>query len=431
MKPLSEITCCFCDLGLHIPMALKLAQTYKRVLYWSPWEHCFPAARDDAIGDGFEDIERTSDFWDELDDIDFFVFPDAFYPGLQLHLREMGYPVWGSAGGVEIEQDRILFLRLLQRTKLPMPKVKVVRGISGLRAHLMDEEDKYIKISKYRGTMETWHWRSWDDDSVNLDVLAVKLGALSEIIEFMVCDAIPTDIEVGADTYCIDGKFPKHIMEGYEWKDKGAFAAFKPRSEVTHFVTDVLDEFGPFLADYAYRNYFSAEVRVQDGQGHFIDPCCRGPLPMTASQLEVYGNLAEIVYAGAQGELVEPEPAAKFSCECVLTAKTEMGSGAMIEVPEKLEDAMKIMRCARVDNRLWCPAETDEHEILAGWLVATGNTPRETLEKQLANVKLLPEGVCAASESLVNLLKEIGEAEAKGMEFSPLPMPEPEEAIPD
>jgi len=423
---IEDITACVIDHGLYIPLARKLAQSYKRVLYHTPWERGFPTVNDCCLGEGFGDIERCDDFWEVKDEIDLFIFPDILHSGLQAELRNQGFPVWGSGYGQEIEMDRLKFLKMLQLTNLPMPKLVEVRGITALRDHLKDEEDKYIKISKYRGTMETWHWRNWELDSGTLDILAVHFGSVRELIRFLVFDAINSDIEVGVDTYCIDGEFPSHVMEAYEWKDKSAFGVFKPIDETAPAIQEVLHNFGPLLGDHAYRNYFSAEVRGEV----FNDPCCRGPMPMTGSQMEIYKNTPEIIAAGAQGELVEPEVEETCCCECVLTVKAEKEEWPNVTVPEELEGWMKLSHCCLAEGVHGFPTyECRGDEI--GWLVAIGDTPRSTLEKQLEQIKLLPDGVCAGSDSLVNLLKEIKEAEDKGLEFSPHATPEPADAIPD
>ena len=64
-----------------------------------------------------------------------------------------------------------------------------------------------------------------------------------------------------------------------------------------------------------------------------------------------------------------------------------------------------------------------------GWIVALGNTPKETIDTMLNQVKMLPDGVTAHTESLVELLKEIESAEEQGIEFSNKPLPEPESVV--
>ena len=425
---IEDITCCMVDHGAYLPLAHKLAQSFKRVLYYTPWEEAYPTVNKCCLGDGFYEIERCDDFWGAKGEIDLFVFPDILHGGLQEELRGQGFPVWGSGYGDSLETDRIKFLEALSESGLEIPKMVEVRGITNLRLHLTELEDKYIKISRFRGTMETYHWRDYGLDKGWLDGLAAKLGPLSDLIRFLVFDAIDTDIEIGCDTYCIDGEFPSHMMEAYEWKDKSAFGALKPRKETAECIQSVLEAFGPVLGGYSYRNYFSMEIRVKEDKFYFLDPCCRGPLPMSWSQAELYGNLPEIIWAGAHGEMVNPEPTNLFCCECILTCGGNRKLWSIIRVPEELQDAMKISDCCQAEEILGRPPDEHGNQDV-GWLVATGNTPRETLEKQLEQAKLLPDGISAATESLADLLREIGEAEAQGMEFSTFPTPKPQESV--
>jgi len=429
VKSIDQVTCCIVDHGAYLPLALKLAQSYKRVLYYTPWEESYPTVNKCCIGDGFEEIERCDDFWSIKSEIDLFVFPDILHGGLQEELTHQGFAVWGSGKADVIETDRLDFIGALQGVGLEIPKMVEIRGVTSLRMHLIDKEDKYIKISRFRGTMETYHWRDYDVDRGWLDGMAVKLGPLADLIRFLVFDAIETEVEIGGDTYCIDGKFPSHMMEAYEWKDKSAFGAFKPVEETADCIQKVMEAFGPILGSHSYRNNFSMEIRVMDdGKFFFLDPCCRGPLPMSWGQAELYANLPEIILAGANGELVDPEPTDLFCCECILTRCGEVNQWSSIVVPDELEDAVKIANCCKADGVIGCPP--NEHlERDIGWLVATGKTPKETLEKQLEQAKLLPDGIKAATESLADLLREIAEAEKSGLEFSKLPTPKPQDAV--
>lgn len=427
---MNEITACVVDHGAYLPLARKLAESYGRVLYYTPWEEAYPCVDKCCIGDGFDCIERCDDFWDEKSEIDAFIFPDILHGGLQEELRRQGYRVWGSGMASDVETDRMLFLRILQEAGLEMPKVTEVRGVSNLREELRDQEDKYIKIGRFRGTMETKHWRSWDEDKCWLDWIAVKLGPLADLTRFLVCEPIDTEIEIGGDTYCIDGQYPKHIMEGYEWKDKSVFGRLKPFAEAADCVREVLEAFAPVLGHYGYRNYFSAEIRVKDdGKFYFLDPCCRGPLPMSWSQCELYQNLAEIIWEGANGTLVEPEFDDTYSCECILSVTGDRRMWASIAVPDDLKDAMKISDCCKAGDVLAKPPDKEHLSADVGWLVSTGKTPRQALERQLDMASRLPEGISAATESLAGLMREIADAESKGMEFSPLQIPKPKETV--
>lgn len=428
MKPLSEITALVVDHGLFLPTARKLAETYKRVLYYTPWEEGFAKIGPCILGDGFPDVERCDDIWSVKNDVDLFCFFDIQHAGLQIELESQGRSVWGPRNGDSLELNREKFHKVLGEVGLDVPPFKRIIGLTKLRDHLAKVEDKYIKISKYRGSHETWHWRDWSLDETMLDVLAVRFGPAKELIPFLVFDAIPTDLEIGVDTYMVDGRWPDTMLHGIEAKDKAYFSSVTKRDEMPDQVQDVLNAFSPVFEKYRSRTQFSAEIRVAGDKAYFIDSTIRGGLPSTASQIELWGNFAEIVAAGADGVLIEPEPTAMFSCEAILTTKIEKHAWATVEVPKALQKWMKLSTCCEIDGRVCFPKDEDQGDAI-GWLVAIGNTPDEALENIKEYADLLPPGVTAHTDSLIDVLKNIHTGEEEGIEFTRKPIPEPEEVI--
>jgi hypothetical protein len=429
MKEASEVTALVFDHGLFIPVARRLAKKFKRVLYTTPWAKGFTTINDCVIGDGFGDIERVDDFWPMKKEIDMFVFPDIQHAGLQLELEAQGFPVWGSRNGDSLEIYRQKFHRILGELGLDVPKFEPVLGLDRLREHLRDKEDKYIKISKHRGTLETTHWRNWDLDEGTLDYWAVKLGPAKNKVTFYVFDAIDTPLEIGGDTYNIRGQWPSLMLHGDERKDRGYLGAVTARADMPEQVQEILSAFGPELGKYGYINQWSMEVRVKDEHSFFIDPCCRGGLPSTGAQLMVWENWPEIVLAGAHGELVEPEAQAMFAAECVLTMKTAHAAGASLwgktRIREELAEWVKFGGCCEIDGAICFPPD-DSHGEEVGWLIATGDTIRETIQTMQERAKLLPDGLTAGVDSLGELLTEIRQAEAEGIAFTPQRVPGPE-----
>jgi hypothetical protein len=83
-----------------------------------------------------------------------------------------------------------------------------------------------------------------------------------------------------------------------------------------------------------------------------------------------------------------------------------------------------------VDGQIWYPADEKPIEEL-GWLVATGDTPTECAKEMNRLADLLPDGADAAVEELADIIREIEEAEDKGIKFTDQPMPEPEVVLED
>ena len=429
MRDVSQSTIAVIDHGLGIPVAQRLAKGFKRVIYCCPNEEGLPTINKCIIGDGMDGIEKVEDFWRVKKEIDCFCFPDIGFSGLQLELESQGFPVWGSRDGDSLEIYRQKFHRVLARIGLEVAAFKPIKGLNALRKHLEDTEDKYIKISKYRGSLETFHWRSWDLDEGKLDVLAVKMGPAKELITFLVFDAIDTPLEIGGDTYGVDGRWPSLMLHGDECKDHSYLGVVTPKGEMPDKIQDVLDAFSSELAKYRYRNQWSMEIRILDGKGYFIDPCCRIGLPSTLSQLMVWENWPEIVWAGAHGEMIDPVPVAKYTAEAIVTTKSDREQWPVIRLPDELKDCTGFGSCCQIDGKITFPADDNNSGNEIGWIGATGNSIKEVIDKLHKNTDILPDGLDADTDALVDLLMEVAQAEKEGIAFGSEEIPEPETAL--
>lgn len=433
MKSVEKVTACVVDHGRYLGLAVELAKSFKRVIYYnSAAVDAFPTINKWTVADGFPGVEvivPPEDHWDYKSEIDLYVFPDIYHGGEQLELESQGKAVWGSRHGDRLEILRGEFLKTLSLVGLEVPTHKVIHGLTELRKELKDREDVYVKISRYRGTMETFHWRDWDHDEVWLDEKSVELGPQKDEIVFYVFDAIETDIEVGLDTYSIDGQRPLEMLVGYEWKDKGYFGAVTQWRDVPEPLAKVSMAFTQQLEDDHYRNFISSEVRILGDSFKFIDPTRRKPCPGGSSQIKLYGNLPEIILAGANGELVQPEMLGQFACECVLTTAGGKDAWKTIRLPDSVVDSFVGQECCMVNGKVcWAPVHESHGEEL-GWLVNKANTPKDCIQGMLDKVAELPDGVTAATESLINLLKEIESGKEEGIPFTTKPLPQPEEFI--
>lgn len=423
MNPASEITACVVDNGVFPHVARRLARDFETVYYWSPQERAFPTIRDCCIGDGFDGVERVDSPWRVKDQCDLFVFPDIGFSAMQAELISQGRVVWGARGGDSLEINRGKFLGALEEAGLPVAKHEIIKGITNLRLFLKDKGDKFIKMSRFRGDFETFHWRDWGQDESALDAYAVRFGPLKEQATFYVFDPIDTDIEDGVDAYCIDGLWPETVIHGFENKDKSYLGTFQKFSDLPEEVRKVNEAFGPILAEYEYRSMFSTEVRItKEGESFFIDPTCRFGSPPSQVQCEMIENLGEIIWAGANGRLVEPKPAAKFGVQALI--KVDRSDWAVMDIPDEIDQWVKFAFSCKSDGRTCIPPdEQGVSEI--GWLVAVGDTIEEAVSNLREHKEQLPDGVCCEFNSLSDLLKEVKEAEDKGMEFTDQPVPEP------
>lgn len=429
MKDVGDIHFRVCDKGLFLPVARRLARQARKVTYWTPgMERAFPSVRD-CLGDGFDDIAIVESFLADLDDVDCFVFPDVGFSEEQLHLQAMGKPVWGARRGDSLELSRGKFLDILEELGLSLPKYEKIKGLTALHQHLEGVEDRWIKVSKFRGDWETFHWRSAAEDFNQLDYYAVRFGPFRELVNFYVFEPIDADIEDGCDSWCIDGQFPELVVHGMEAKDKAFVGTFQHYADLPEELRHVNDAFGKVLAGYGYRSFFSTEVRItEDNECFFIDPTCRAGSPPSQVMTEMIANYAEIIWHGANGVMINPESAAKFGVQAICKLPRETDSWNYIKPEGDTDRWLKSSFALGSDGMIALPP-LDNVTGCEDWLVGIGDTLSEAIRHLKHNSEHLPEGACCDCHSLIDLLREIESAEEKGMEFTDQPVPGPEVVI--
>ena len=138
---------------------------------------------------------------------------------------------------------------------------------------------------------------------------------------------------------------------------------------------------------------------MKGDQAYWIDATQRGGMPSTASQHLLWKNFPDIVWAGANGELVNPEPAAGYSIEVMISSKGGHDTWDTVEISKELEPWCRFSNCCYVDG-LYCfpPDELMGNDL--GWLAAIGDTPDEVFQAIKDHADLLPDGLNADVEIL-------------------------------
>lgn len=430
MKPTSEVTALVIDTGVFQHIARRVAREFNKVWYWSPWEIAFPRLKDDLICDGYDEVERVESIEEVKSQCDLFIFPDIGYADLQVELQESGKAVWGCRHADELEANRGKFLKVLAtETDLPVPEHEKLKGVTNLRLFLKDKENYYIKVNTYRGDFETCKFRNMDSDEHLLDQWAVKLGPLKEEFVFYAFAHIDTEIEDGIDTYCIDGRWPNRVMHGMECKDSAFIGCFQNYDDVPEETRCANDAFGPILEKYGYRGAFSTEVRItKDKESFFIDPTCRFPSPPSQCQCEMIGNLGDIIWQGANGNLIEPDEVAQFGAQAIF--KVDRDEWGVFEIPKELDPWVKIAFSCKHEGRICVPPDPQGVEEI-GWVVGIGDTMEGAIESLREHKDAMPDGCHVQFQSLADLLKELQTASEAGMEMTDEEIPEPSTVIED
>jgi hypothetical protein len=324
---------------------------------------------------------------------------------------------------MSLEQDRVLFLHELNRLGLDVPPHRIISGLYALSEYLKDRKDIFIKMSKWRGSWETTHWRSWRDDWPLIHEWWCRFGPVGYTKTFICFEKIDTNLEIGADTYCIDGQWPDQMLHGIERKDKAYFAAVTKRSEMPHQLTDVMDAFSVFLRKSGYRNQWSMENRVKDDLNYFIDATTRGGLPSTASFCAMK-NTGSVIRAGAEGVMEQPDFGYKFSCECSVEITGYAEGMQNLLLKDDVRRAFFEQECFELNGVMWWPPDEGHHGN-CGWLRTTGNTPKECFDEMNRLSDELPDGCCAAVEELAHTIKEVESEMEQGIPFTEAPLPDP------
>lgn len=428
MKTISEVRACVVDSGLFPHIATCLAEQMDHVYYCGPRDGFMPKLADAIVGSGFDNITRVREVWSVKEHCDVFVYTDIGLAAEQAELREQGYPVWGHQGADVLEYDKGFFLGTLKQLGMDIPPYRIIQGEEALFDYLENEEDKYIKISRFRGDWETFHWRNYLLDGIPLAKMVNGLGPVAKFIRFYVFDPIDTKIEDGIDTWCIDGQWPKRVFHGMERKDKSFLGAIQDFDSIAEAVRHVNDLFGPVLAEYGYRGAFSTEVRLNESS-FFIDPTCRFGSPPSQLQTVLIKNLPEIIWAGAHGVMVEPEAPDPIGAQVLITSDREKCEWLTFDIPDELRRWIKSSFSCEIENAL--RVAPNPLENWAGWLVATGKDLYEVIDNLKERKEMLPEGFDCDISSLCDLISELKEADGKGVHIADGPLPKPQDVIDD
>jgi hypothetical protein len=422
MKDVAEVKFCVIDRGTFFPVAERLARDAREVIYHRPNGQQFETLGELCLGDGHEGVRWVEEFWPEINTIDCFVVPDCRDAGLQLYLESQGFRVWGSKTASSLEQKRGLWLDQCEKLGLPMPRTHRIKGLENLRVFLRERKGDpcFVKISRLRGDMETWEAKEPPQIDNELDRLAIRFGRLASGIVFYVQEPIKTNIESGSDTYNVWGNYPDEVIIGYEKKDKSYFATVKKQQDMPEEVWSPMRALSKVLGEARYANFISSEIRIADEQSFWLDPCLRCPSPAGEEQLEMLSNFSEIVWRGADGELVQPEWAGRFCGEALIECRGHRDSWSSITVPEEVQRWVKLYACAYYDGSFHQPpCHGDKGDKDVGCAVAIGDTPQEVLDGLKAvGEALKDQPVDLHIEPLAALFKEIQEAESKGIPFS-------------
>lgn len=371
------------DRGSFLPFAQALAADAE-VLYFSEFGDMASLSRSALVGRDVPGIECVDSMWSHIDDVDMIAFPDVGDGDMQHWLREQGYVVWGSGKAEMLELDRWQFKQLLKKLGMPLVDTRHVIGLDDLEAILREEDDLYVKTSFFHGDLETYHHISWALTEPWFNDLKHRLGPHGREVELLVEAPMP-GIEIGYDGYVVDGQYPKRAGWGIELKDAAYIGKASRMSDMPECLQEANAVLAEALLKLGARGNFHAELRVaEDGTAYISDPALRcGSPPFGCMSLWIT-NWVEIVMAGAQGEIAEPEFAAPYAAEVELTSGIDwslMQHWLPLGIPKEIEPWVRLRRAMVQNGQWWCIP--DRWLDTAGAAVGLGPTPGAAIDAAL------------------------------------------------
>jgi hypothetical protein len=427
MLNLKDRTVLIVDDGLYVSFAVRLAKDFKKVYYFSPWNSGGFAIKERAQpGEGYEEIERINWMFKYSDDpkeysfdrVDLFVFPFIYFSDLQDHLRQLGKRVWGAGYGDELELNRWKAKAILRQHNIAVGGSTKVTGTQKLRDFLKAHKDKFVKISHWRGLIDTFHHDSYKLSEPILDYIDVELGSYKTEMDFIIDDPIECEVESGIDTYIIDGQIPNKVMIGVEVKDSafcGKVFEYESLPKVLKVSTTNLAD---YFKKYNFRCFYSDEQRITKTKVPYpIDFTPRIPLPPGELYDVMIENISEIIWFGAEGILIQPKWKYKWGAVVIILSEWAEKHDQPIYFPEKIKDYVKLRNSCKVKGTYYVvPQQAELKEI--GGIIGVGNTQKEAIEMAKANCEQVKGyGLMIKSDSLDESSDELEKVETLGLKF--------------
>ena len=110
-----------------------------------------------------------------------------------------------------------------------------------------------------------------------------------------------------------------------------------------------------------------------------VDATIRAPSPPSELWQELFTNRAEILWEGADGNLVEPIPAGKWGVEVILKSEFAKENNLAVLYPERFAHQIKLFNKVIVDGVSYVVTQHEDMEEI-GAVVGWGDTLEAAME---------------------------------------------------
>lgn len=384
---LSNKTILIVDYGTNIDFAIKMTETYGRVLFYSPYEEAYPNPYRHRIGTGIKGVEKIDNIWDYYADVDIWAFPHLFQGSFQNWLRADGRLVYGTGKGEDLEIYRDKFKLLQKELGMPLNQYVEKIGIDELCEYLKQHENLYIKNNIYRGLMETWHHDNYEVSKPYLDFLRSEYGMYQDREKFIVEYPIENAIEYGFDGFCINGSFTEKTIFGLEVKDCAYCCKFVSYKDLPKAVLRANEKLAPIMDAYNYRCWYSNEMRsISKDEAIITDMTCRHASPPTSLAMEMFEDFGKYVWEVASGEVPAIKSKYKYGCQLIMSSEWARKEPLAITFPPQYKNNVKIKNLSIEDGVHWFLPQIDEL-IQVGCILGMGDTLNQARDQATAIAK--------------------------------------------
>jgi hypothetical protein len=262
--------------------------------------------------------------------------------------------------------------------------------------------------------METHHHVNWWLSEGWWTRLNHQLGPMGRSIIFVVKKAINDAVESGIDDICIDGQFAPIAGYGYESKDRAYLGRVVPRADLPPSLSAIHDALSPFLKKFECRSMVQSEMRVTaDGTAYLLDVALRQGSPPSEALYQLYDNWPEMLYAGAGGEVIAPEPLAQFYAELILKSDVAERDFLALRFPEESRPFIKLHGHAIIDDVDYAPSLGMN---IVGAAVGIGDTRDDAIGQAIDVAKSIEaEGLTFDVSAFDQLRESIAEGTGRGI----------------
>lgn len=347
---------CICDSlgGSYLSVALKLAGSFKQVYYYSVNQSPFPNITLSAPGTGYESIIHIQDFWSAAAEnkFDIVMFTDIYFEGWADAVNKLGIKTIGGSKSGLVEMDKNLFMELQERLHMDIPPYTKIAGTKALKNFLSKKKNQFVKLTRWRGQMETFFWKNASHSQSILDQLTHDLGPLAEDIEYQVQPQIDAVAEIGSDTFSVNGLYPDHERSLWGCEIKDSMYVGKV-GEILPQLKQVLESFAPVLKSFGHKGPVSTEVRQTKTNSFFTDPTLRCPAPPTNCWLTIIENLPELLVGLSNSTIVAPVFKYKYVVELILKSNYTNDNYLQVDYPTEYKDNLFFKGSFIRDNKTY------------------------------------------------------------------------------